>query len=252
MAIRILTPCVIIYYIIVMASCTSDKVNQVSAITKDSFASPTPTKSGLLNLVSRACYFDDVDSVEKKISIKIDVPSVREIDAINSIMGYVGLKSNFKIYRGDIDNAMATMVNNQRIIVYNKDLFTSLDNMDDSYWSTVFILAHEIGHHLAYSIIDTVDLLNIELEADRFAAATLYRMGADSVQVLSAISSRFISNAEDTDTHPSKARRIAAVKESWYDAFKKRYNAAIPPPPNDDFLNETEFNELELYGATQG
>lgn len=217
----------------------------------NNFEPPTAKKQGLLILNSRACYFDDVDSIEKKLEIKIDTPSRRETEQINSIMSYTGLPQNFKIYRGDINNAMATMVNDQRLIIYNKDLFARIDDIDSSYWSSMFILAHEIGHHLAYNISDTSSMLNAELEADIFAGAILYKMGADSNQVIAAVASRFISNTKDTKTHPAKYKRIAAIKKSWYQSSQLRYLSAIPPPIRDHFsLAAGKPTLSDGYGAT--
>jgi hypothetical protein len=213
-------------------------------------------KERFLILNSRACYFDDVDSIKKKLKIKIDTASKKESEEINTIMSYVGLPQNFTIYRGDIDNAMATVLNNERLIIYNKNLFTRIDDMDSSYWSSLFIIAHEIGHHLAYNISDTTNSIKAELEADIFAGSILFKMGADSNQVISAVNSRFISNTKDTKTHPSKYKRITAVKNSWMTASVLRYQSAIPPEPDDDdfildgkdISGQYEFKLFQLFG----
>ena len=131
----------IFFIICIIQSCTN---NNASKKISDS--------NGYINLNSGACYFDDIDSIEKKTRIKIDTPSKREVQEIKDIMAYAGLPQNFTVYRGDISNAMATTIGNQRLIVYNKDLFTRMDGSDSSYWSSLFILAHEIGHHLAYNM----------------------------------------------------------------------------------------------------
>jgi hypothetical protein len=212
----------------------------------NSFVPPTSKNKGVLITNSRACYFNDIDSIAKELKVQIDTPSRREIEEIQTIMNYVGLPQNFKIYRGDIDNAMATIVNNQRLIIYNKDLFTRIDDLDSTYWSSLFIIAHEIGHHLAYNITDTSNAIDAELEADAFAGSTLYKMGADSNQVILAVESKFISNKKDTKTHPAKYRRIEAVKRSWYQASVLRYQGAVPPPPTDTVSTE-EFFDNELF-----
>lgn len=200
-------------------------------------AEPTspPIAVGELKLQSRACYFADADSIEKQTQIKIDTASCREIEQIASIMDYVGLPQNFKIYRGNISNALATMVNKQRVIIYNKDLFTDLDEMSSGYWTSLFIIAHEIGHHLANNISDSSDALKAELDADRFAGFLLYRMGADSNQAIGAVASRFISTQTDTKTHPSKRKRIETVIQSWKESNDLRLMSAVPPPVYDRF-----------------
>jgi hypothetical protein len=201
----------------------------------NTFQAPTDKEQGYLSLSSRACYFADADSIEKLTHIKIDTPSCREIEQIQSIMEYAGLPQNFKIYRGNIDNALATVVNNQRLIIYNKDLFSILDEVSSSYWTSLFIIAHEIGHHLANNISDTSNLLQSELDADKFASFILYKMGADSTQVTEAIASNLISANKDSKTHPAKNKRLQTVKQSWMEAFELRYLSAIPPKINDEF-----------------
>ncbi len=203
--------------------------------THNNFQPPIGKVEGILNLTSRACYFADADSIEKQTQIKIDTPSTREVEQITSIMEYTGLPQNFKIYRGDIDNALATVVNNQRLIIYNKDLFSVMDKMSSSYWTSMFIIAHEIGHHLAFNISDTNNLLNAELEADKFAGFILFKMGADSNQVIEAIASSLISTVQDSKTHPSKSKRIDVVKKSWQQSYYLRIMSAIPPPIYDQF-----------------
>lgn len=196
-----------------------------------SFVAPGAGGKGRLKSDARACYFDDVDEVQKHLEIELDTADAREAELMQSIMQYTGLPQNFKFYRGDVSNALSIVVDNQRFIIYNKDLFAIIDKMSDTYWSSVFILAHEIGHHLAYNISDTTDYINAELEADKFAASILFKMGADSAQALAAVKSRFISNEEDTKTHPSKSKRIEAVKKGWLDASFLSYTSAVPAQP---------------------
>lgn len=221
--------CISFLILTIIVSISSCKKN------KHKFIAPTTLKPGLLIPTSRACYFDIADAVQKKAEIKLELPDTNELEQIKSIMKYVGLPQNFKIYRGNISNAMATMQDNQRLIIYNKDLFAKMNALDSNYWSSLFIIAHEIGHHLAYNISDSSNSIQAELDADIFASSLLYRMGADSNQVSIAINSNLISNTEDTKTHPSKNKRLAVVKQSWYQASVLRFNSTLPPPIDDDF-----------------
>lgn len=216
---------------LLLAGCADN--TEVTSRPDPVFVAPTKAKPGRLNIEERVCYFSDVDSAVKKMDIILDSADAREIELVNSIMQYAGLPSNFSIYRGNIDNALATMVNNQRLIIYNKDLFATLDRLSNTYWSSVFILAHEIGHHLAYNISDTIHTIKAELDADIFAASILYKMGADTAQTILAVNSRFISNTRDTKTHPSKAKRIEAIRQSWINANQLGKDMAIPPQPYD-------------------
>ena len=239
-----------------MVSCT--QTNEI--ISDPKIPELSPIKGGVLKLQSRACYFADADSIEKYTEIEIDTASFREVEQINSIMEYVGLPQNFQIYRGDIDNALATIVNNQRIIIYNKDRFIQLDSMNSSYWKSLFIIAHEIGHHLADNISDTSNVLNAELDADRFAAFLLCRMGADSNQVIGAVASSLITATVASKTHPSREKRIETVKKSWKESNDLRLLSATPPPIkgssvfsetwlifNRYFLNKWGIKRLDIY-----
>jgi len=209
------------------------------------FQFPTLKEPGLLTLHSKACFFDNTDATSEKIKIILDVPDKKEIEQIDAIMKFTGLPQNFSIYRGNISTAMAAVVNNQRFIIYNKKLLANNNEPDSAYWSSVFILAHEIGHHLADNISDTINFQNAELEADRFAGTVLYSMGADSNEVLSAITSEYFSGKGDSISQPSKAKRIATVKTSWFKANKNRYESVIPPTP-DEVLAVKEFTSENL------
>jgi hypothetical protein len=247
MSIRFKISVLTIIVIIVASSCKNRLSNK--------FIAPNGIGQGHLILHNHVCYFADADSIEKQTQIKIDAPSVRELEQITSIMEYTGLPQNFKIYRGNVDNALATIVNNKRYIIYNKDLFTTMDIMDRSYWSSMFIIAHEIGHHLANNLSYTNNTMVAELEADRFAGFILFKMGADSNEVINAVASNLISSTEDSESHPSKNKRIQTVKESWRTSYLLRCFSAIPPPIHDHFSeavgkpfnNDATQNNLEGF-----
>lgn len=229
-------------YFISLSFCISCKSNEKV------FIAPSDSKKGLLKSNGRACYFDDVDNIKKKIEIELESADQRELEIVENILYYAGLPQNFKIYRGNIDNAMATMVDNQRLIIYNKELFTIIDKLSDSYWASIFILAHEIGHHLAYNISDENNPIAAELDADGFATSILYRMGADSKQVQVAINSSFISNETDTKTHPAKSKRIDKISSTWKKAAEQSYTSAVPPDPgipdSDEELGISKIDEV--------
>ncbi len=191
------------------------------------------------------CFFDGADAGVKNAAITIDTASVQETRIMNAIMGFTGLPQNFKLYRGNINRAIATSVNKQRVIIYNKALFQSMGVLDSAYWSAMFILAHEIGHHLAYNLSDTAGLATAELQADMFAGALLFKMGADSNQVTAVFYRGVISESDANKNRPSITKRMAVVKQSWQDAAQLRYHAVIPPPMDDD-LKVHEFTERNL------
>ena len=166
-------------------------------------------------------------------SIQIYKPRSRELSQINSILKFSGLSSNFEIYGASIDNAIATIVDNKRFILYDPQLLSYSDSKSGDYWSSMSILAHEIGHHLSGHTL-TKDGSNPtdELEADKYSGFILYKLGASLKQSINAINN--LGNVNATSTHPSKKQRIKAITDGWNEANQTRYNGAIPPPPNDN------------------
>jgi hypothetical protein len=175
----------------------------------------------------------------------------REVTQIETILNFTGLSKNFEIYSAPIENAVATLINNQRYILYDPRLLNHADTNSHAYWSSMSILAHEIGHHLqGHTLEKGGSTPDKELEADRFSGHVLYKMGASLEQAIAAIN-RYGSDT-DTPTHPSKYKRINAIKNGWESAAGQRYEAAVPPPPADDRsfgvngYSKTEFFPEEL------
>ena len=92
-------------------------------------------------------------------------------------------------------------------------------------WSNMFVLAHEVGHHINGHTVDALVLSGKsqlplytrraqELESDEFAGFVLGRLGANLNQALIAV-----NNTSDEDdsysTHPRRSKRIAAVKKGF-------------------------------------
>ncbi|WP_459926310.1 M48 family metalloprotease [Flavobacterium covae] len=175
-----------------------------------------------------------------KTELKIYYPREREIKVIENIISYSGLPLNFEIYSGDIQNAVATMIDNKRYIIYDPKLLSFTDEYSDSYWSSISILAHEIGHHLSgHTLNNNISNHDIELQADKFSGFVLYKMGATQEQATNAMN--LLGSEVDSESHPNKRRRIQAILDGWNEASKQRYQGAIPPPPNDKPEDFYEF-----------
>lgn len=175
--------------------------------TGDTFVIPKAQTSGRLVSNTFACYFDKVNSTEMALNIIMGMANPRETQLVQSMMSYTGVPANFSIYRGDVSNALATQYRNERLIIYNKDLFSRIDRESDSYWSSVSIIAHEIGHHLSFNLHSS-NSIELELEADQFVAAILYKMGADSSLVQLAVR----SNSYPIELTP---KHILRNREDW-------------------------------------
>ena len=67
---------------------------------------------------------------------------------VNLIVDVVGLKPNFTVKAGHVDNAAAVISNGKRYILYNPIFIKQIKNAVKTDWGSMSILAHEVGHHL--------------------------------------------------------------------------------------------------------
>jgi len=130
------------------------------------------------------------------------------------IMETVGLESNFKIKIANVPNVEANIRHHQRYILYNPEFVHQVNKATKDRWASIFILAHEIGHHLnGHTIIGTDSRPEIELEADQFAGFVLCKMGATLEQAQLAM--HFIANIKASKTHPGRDDRLLAIEKGW-------------------------------------
>jgi len=133
---------------------------------------------------------------------------------IASIMDVIGLESNFKIKEANVPNVEADIRRHQRYILYNPEFIRQVNNATQDKWASIFILAHEIGHHLnGHTTLGVNSRPEIELEADKFAGFALCKMGATLAQAQLAM--HFIANSEASKTHPARMDRLAAIAKGW-------------------------------------
>jgi hypothetical protein len=147
-------------------------------------------------------------------------------DAVNKILSVIGASQKPVLQAcSNINNAIAAVYKGQRYILYDRDFMNSLTAGSNKYWSNMFILAHEIGHHInghsldillyANDVIDPKSLeerRKQELEADEFAGFVLAKLGASLSQTSKVLSNLPRIGNENSSTHPSKDKRIASVR----------------------------------------
>jgi hypothetical protein len=152
-----------------------------------------------------------------------------ERDILNKIAKVVYLSNNFKYVNCDkIYNACAVInpIDNKRYILFDKNFFDLISN--ENYWYKVFILSHEIAHHLnghtveKSSVENYLKSQNNELQCDFFAGFVLYKLGASEEDLKRAID--LLPEAEnDFQSHPRNKKRF----ESAIKGFKKEFNLEI-------------------------
>ncbi len=137
--------------------------------------------------------------------------------ALKSIMKYTGLPTNFLLLAADVDNAAAAIYKNQRYILYSQRFLEEVRRKTGSRFGALSILAHEVGHHLSgHTLLETESRPELELEADRFSGFVLAKMGASMDEACVAMDA-YGSN-EESDTHPGKRTRLAAIVNGWKEA----------------------------------
>ena len=93
-------------------------------------------------------------------------------------------------------------------------------------WSDWVVLAHEVGHHVAFHMDPTFPNHEAELQADYFAGFILEKLGAPLAEVQLAMA--MVSADEETASHPAKAKRVAEVRKGW-EAAARNVGANVIP-----------------------
>ena len=139
-------------------------------------------------------------------------------DAVSDILKHVGLVQNFELQAGNVPNAAATIRKSDKkpLVLYNQAFMERIVNSTGTDWAATSILAHEIGHHmLLHTLRPDLKRPEQELQADRFAGHVLYKMGATMEEAQAALNSVAEEVLEDSETHPPKSARLAAVASGW-------------------------------------
>jgi putative tricarboxylic transport membrane protein len=103
----------------------------------------------------------------------------------------------------------------ERFIFYNASFMQEVKQRGADDWSPISILAHEVGHHLAFHTTITGNNHKFELEADYFSGFVLRRLGATLGQAQGAM--RAISPKAPGPTHPGLDDRLQVITIGWKD-----------------------------------
>ncbi len=165
--------------------------------------------------------------------------SSREADRIVSeIVDAVGLQKNFVVKAANVANAMATVHEGRRYILYSTSFLDKFKADGDAKWAAYGVLAHEIGHHLNghdFSETDPRKRKMMELEADIFSGGVLRLLGANLEEAKACLST--ITLEGETATHPPLAARREAVASGWKRQDERLGNfgmsvvKTVPPAP---------------------
>ena len=184
-------------------------------------------------------------------------------------MSVIGASKRFVLQPcSNINNAIAASYKGIRYIFYDRDFMSSVNSGNN--WKNLFILAHEVGHHInghsldlvlyAVEVVEPKTLANKrkqELEADEFAGFILGKLGA-TLEQTSAAMNLIASNKDDTySTHPSKSKRLAAINKGYNKALGNK-TVVYQTPTNLQTAEEYFYSAYqkanqngEYYGAIE-
>jgi len=165
-----------------------------------------------------------------KRSFEADREAVSTFREILSATGIPGAADRIQV-RASAETANAEAQvgeDGQRYIFYNSTFMRELGAKTQQYWALVFVIAHEVGHHIAGHLDFAGQNHRVELEADRYAGFILGRMGANHDEALTAVGA--IGSGAATSTHPPRDQRVQIVSLGWNDGAGPQRARVVPPP----------------------
>lgn len=134
---------------------------------------------------------------------------------IATMLDRINWKENFIIQeQNGINNAYATIIRNQRYIVYDNIFLENLDAYAGTKWASISVLAHEMGHHYRNHVVDTRGSTPPkEIEADYFSGYVMAKLGATLNEARAAMGQ--IATERASSSHPAKSDRLNAISQGW-------------------------------------
>ena len=141
--------------------------------------------------------------------------------AIDNILKTIGISNANFITKSckDIYNAIAyyDSYNKIRYIAVDEKFVYNL-NPKNYQWTSIFVLAHEIAHHLNGHTIMYVknnkELRQQELDCDKFAGFVIRKLGGSIENLKKAVKS-IPHPKDDTGTHPINEKRLASALDGY-------------------------------------
>lgn len=175
--------------------------------------------------------------------------------ALDKILNVIGASKRFVLQScNNINNAVALTFNGVRYIMYDPEFMSGLRYSND--WYNMFVLAHEVGHHINGHTVDALVVSGKsplplhtsrqqELEADEFAGFVLGRLGANLDQALSAVNN-FSDGDDSYSTHPRRSKRITAVKKGFNESGGKVNSSNSGKP---DKIYNSPYSNFRFTGV---
>ena len=182
----------------------------------------------VLSLVAGSQRVNQCGIIIPPASVRSNFSSVYEAGGyIRSMLEQINWRENFQLQeQNGINNAYATVIRNQRYIVYDNNFLENLDAHAGTKWASISVLAHEMGHHYRNHVVDQRGSTPPkEIEADFFSGFVMAKLGASLAEARAAMEK--IASARASGSHPARADRLAAIAQGWNQA---NGNASAPRP----------------------
>ncbi len=166
--------------------------------------------------VSQAQRVNQCGFIIPPANVSSNFQSVYEAGAyVNRMLDRINWKENINIReQAGINNAYATIIRNQRYIVYDNAFLENLDSYARTRWASLSVMAHEMGHHYRNHVVDARGSTPAkEIEADYFSGYVMAKMGASLAEAMAAMQN--IASERASATHPAKANRLTAITQGW-------------------------------------
>ena len=178
--------------------------------------------------LTRVCAVEGDAAPKDRFVLEPDIEAQKTID---DICRKIGVSSkNIILEASNVPNAEALIKDGKRYIHYNPLYINKIQKESKTYWSMIFVLAHEIGHHINFHTLDSVDMEKRQLEeldADKTAGCALAHLGAPREE-LEKITNAL--NETGDKSHPPRSARLLFVMRGWKECVSKP-PVFEPPPP---------------------
>jgi hypothetical protein len=178
-------------------------------------------------------------------------PSTEAEQMVDEILGIFRItKRPFTLKKSNVDNAQATMLGQERYLLYSGLFLRAAVTDAQTKWAAKGIFAHEIGHHVLLQDLTNTDPIRrreCELEADAWAASILARMGATREEALASI--LILKSDIDPKYYPVQSARIEGM-ESAYDKeltiIEKEKKVLISANKKPFQIDQSSFNRWSI------
>lgn len=214
---------------------------------------------------TRVCGANNVQDLSQYLTRP---PGPKPKQTIENVCKLIGVSApNFTILATSdvrVPNALALISDGTRYILYNSKFIATIDENENTYYPSLTLLAHEIGHHVnGHSLkkCQSMSCQQAELEADQFAGCALQHAKATELDIPTAVD--WMSPQGDAE-HPSRATRQKAVQDGFKGCntvtkpceksktgkieFRNKTNKPIEVSVLDGNGNKIYFTTIEVNG----